>query len=55
MLGKGDGIVGTKMEVAAEDNLNIAAQIESSQPVFRLCMHVEVACPRMDKFYPVKG
>jgi len=55
LLGKDCGVVGTKRELTAEENLNIAVQIESSQPVFCLCMHVEVACRRMDKFYSAKG
>jgi len=53
-LGKGGGVVSTKREVAAEDNLKIAVQIESSELVFHLCMHVEIACRRMNKFYSVK-
>jgi len=43
-----------KRRGATEENLKTAVQIESSQPVFRLCMHVEVACRRMNKFYSVK-
>jgi len=33
----------------------IAIQRESNEPVFHLCMHMEVACRRINKFDSVKG
>jgi len=55
LLGKCDGVVGTKREVSAEENVgDMAVQRESNELVFCFCMHLEAIIPvhQMPTDYP---
>jgi len=44
-LGKGGGLVCTKMGLTAEENANGCAQRENNELVFHVCMRVEAIRP----------